>query len=262
VTTLQGFLFPQSATGRSSMLPSPPWHYAGDLLSIRYRTDPAGLRQFLPDGLDLADGSGTATLVFADWQSCSDSGEELLDPVTAQYKECYIDLAVAYRGEVYGRVVLIWVDKDFALVRGHYQGYPKRFGSVAMTRPFPVGKAGPRLEPGGTFGATLAASDRRLVEARFTITGQQTDGARAPQPVQRLHSRRLPSLDPGAPATLDELVAFTRTDFERGPVFTGDATVTFFPSPSEELDLIAPHEVLGGTYATVASTWTGGHTVR
>ena len=54
-----------------------------------------------------------------------------------------------YGGETYSRCVYIWVDKDFALARGWYQGYPKKLGAIWMTRPVTVGKAGPRLEPGG-----------------------------------------------------------------------------------------------------------------
>ena len=54
-----------------------------------------------------------------------------------------------YEGETYSRCVYIWVDKDFALARGWYQGYPKKLGSIWMTRPVTVGRAGPRLGAGG-----------------------------------------------------------------------------------------------------------------
>ena len=37
---MKGFFYPRSATGQSSLLPPPPWHYSGDLLTIEYRTDP------------------------------------------------------------------------------------------------------------------------------------------------------------------------------------------------------------------------------
>ena len=60
----------------------------------------------------------------------------------------------------------IWVDSDFAIARGLHQGYPKKLGSIHMTRPHPYGPA-PRVAPGGQFGASLAAADRRLAEARM-----------------------------------------------------------------------------------------------
>ena len=89
----------------------------------------------------------------------------------AQYVETFVVVRCTYRGETYSRCVYIWVDKDFAMVRGHHQGYPKKLGELYLTRPVNVGVAGPRLEPGGRFGATCSAYGRRLIDATFTITG-------------------------------------------------------------------------------------------
>ena len=114
-------------------------------------------------------------LIWADWQSCGDSGAELLDPVRSQYKEAFVVVRCRYGGETYSRCVYIWVDKDFALARGWYQGYPKKLGPIWMTRPVTVGRAGPRLEPGGVLGATLAANDRRLADVTLTLTGESRD---------------------------------------------------------------------------------------
>ena len=90
----------------------------------------------------------------------------------SQYKECFVVVRCTYAGETYSRCVYIWVDKDFALARGWYQGYPKKLGAIWMTRPVTVGKAGPRLVPGGVLGATLAANDRRLADVTLTLTGE------------------------------------------------------------------------------------------
>ena len=38
--TLQGFFYPRTTSGASSLLPNPPWYYSGDLLTVEYRTDP------------------------------------------------------------------------------------------------------------------------------------------------------------------------------------------------------------------------------
>lgn len=46
----------------------------------------------------------------------------------------------------------------------------RQFGSIAITRAFAVpSPAAPALGPGGTFVGTLAAHDRRLVEAAVTL---------------------------------------------------------------------------------------------
>src|SRR5690606_373821 len=82
VATVRGFFMPKTATGRSSLLPSPPWYYSGDLLTVEYRTDPAKVAALLPEPLSLApEDPGAVAMIWADWQSCSEGGQELLDPV-------------------------------------------------------------------------------------------------------------------------------------------------------------------------------------
>ncbi len=44
--------------------------------------------------------------------------------------EAFVVVRCKYRGEHYSRCVYIWVDKDFAMVRGHHQGYPKKLGAI------------------------------------------------------------------------------------------------------------------------------------
>ncbi len=81
--------------------------------------------------------------IFADWQSCSDDGHELIDPIQSQYKEFFIVVGARYQGQPVSRCVYIWVDKDFAMYRGWIQGFPKKLGSINMTRLFAAGKATP-----------------------------------------------------------------------------------------------------------------------
>ncbi len=258
----RGFLFPRTATGRSSILPPPPWHYSGDLLTIEYRTDPDRVVELLPDPLEPAEDPGAVALVWADWQSCGDSYEELLDPVRAQYREVFFVIRGRYRGEHVSRCAYIWVDSDFSMARGHYQGYPKKLGSIHMTRPVAYGRAGPRLQPGGRFGATLAAADRRLVEATFTITGTSETGGFVNSHAM-LHTRFMPAIEGAdAPPSLDELVRVETTDVEAGPIHVGDAELRLFDSPVEEFQALQPREMLTATYRQVGATFAGGDTVE
>jgi Acetoacetate decarboxylase (ADC) len=78
--TLQGYTVSRTATGRASLVPPPPWHYVGDSLAVDYWADPDAARAVLPEGLDPHPDAGRCAAVFADWQSCSDGGAELLDP--------------------------------------------------------------------------------------------------------------------------------------------------------------------------------------
>ena len=107
---LKGFAPPYTLTGRSALIPDPPWFYSGDLLTVEYRTDVDKVRAILPEDVDLADEDpGAVAFIWADWQSCSVRGEELLDPARSQYKEAFAVVRCGYQGQIYSRCVLIWV---------------------------------------------------------------------------------------------------------------------------------------------------------
>jgi acetoacetate decarboxylase len=258
VADLKGFFLPRSPEGRASIVPEPPWHYSGDVLTIEYRTDPDRVAALLPPGVEPAeDDPGAVAVIWADWQSCSDDGAELLDPVRSQYKECFVVVRCRYGGETYSRCVYIWVDKDFALARGWLQGYPKKLGSIWVTRPVTVGRAGPRLEPGGVFGATLQGNDRRLAEASLTLTGpSETAGFVNALPM--LHSRWMPSIEKDAGDALAELVTMRSREVELGRAFAGTPQLRLFEAPGEELAALEPHEMIAGYWRQVGATFDGG----
>ena len=257
---VSGFFYPRTATGRSSLLPPPPWHYSGDLLTIEYRTDPARVRELLPEPLELADEDpGAVALIWADWQSCSASGDELLDPVLAQYKEAFAVVRCTYRGQTYTRCVYIWVDKDFAIARGLHQGYPKKLGSIHQTRPHPYGPA-PRIEAGARFGATLAAADRRLAQAVVTLREpSETNGFVNGHPMA--HHRFFPGIQSGAPDAYAELISSGAKSFQGGQAWSGDVELRLFESPTEELARLEVNEIIGGYYRQVGVVWDGGSTL-
>jgi acetoacetate decarboxylase len=258
VPDVAGFFYPRTATGRSSLLPPPPWHYSGDLLTVEYRTDPARVAELLPSPLSPAlEDPGAVALIWADWQSCGDDGAELLDPVRSQYRECFAVVRCTFEGQVYSRCVYIWVDTDFALVRGLHQGYPKKLGSIHQTRPHGFGRAAPRIAPGGVFAGTLAAADRRLAQAVVTLR-EQVPAAGFVNAHPMAHHRWLPSIEKGAPDALDELIRSRSASFEGGPAWRGDAALSLFESPSEELARLEVREIIAGYYQQVGVSWDGG----
>jgi acetoacetate decarboxylase len=254
----KGFFYPRTETGRSSLIPAPPWYYSGDLLTVEYRTDPARVAELLPAPLELApEDPGAVAFIWADWQSCSASREELLDPVRAQYKEAFVVVRCSYRGEIFSRCVYIWVDSDFAIARGLHQGYPKKLGSIHMTRPHPYGPA-PRVAPGGQFGASLAAADRRLAEAQITLLEESSaNGFVNAHPMA--HNRFVRAIDDPSKFRLDEIIATASASAEGGPAFRARVDgFGLFPAPTEELDRLAPEEIISGYYRQVGVVWDGG----
>lgn len=261
MTELEGFIYPRTPTGAASVVPGPPWHYSGEMLTVEYRTDPANVAELLPPQLGLApDDPGAVALIWAEWQSCSDDFSELLDPVRSQYKEVFLVVRCTYEGQVYSRAAYIWVDKDFALARGLFQGYPKKMGDIWMTRPVTIGKAGPRLAVGGRFGATVSTWGRRIADARFTITGtSETAGFVNSHPM--VHTRQMPSIESNGEDSLDELVTMRGYDADLGPIYSGDAELDIFDTPTEELHRLEPIEVIGGYYRQVGNSVAGGTTL-
>ncbi|HEY1317215.1 MAG TPA: acetoacetate decarboxylase family protein, partial [Gaiella sp.] len=168
--SLEGFTSPRTPEGRSSLVPYPPWHYVGAFLVVDYWADPEQAVAFLPEGIDPHPDPGRCAFVAADWQSCSADGEELLDPSRSQYKEVFVVVNGLLDGEEVTTCAYIWVDRDFALARGWIQGFPKKLGSIWITRSFGLGgPADPGMEAGARFGVTCSAYERRVAEATVTL---------------------------------------------------------------------------------------------
>ena len=260
---LQGFAPPYTESGRSALIPNPPWFYSGDLLTVEYRTDVEKVRAILPDDVDLAaDDPGAVAFIWADWQSCSGGGAELLDPARSQYKEAFVVVRCEYEGVTYSRCVLIWVTSDFAIARGVHQGYPKKLGSIHQTRPMPYGLGAPRVDVGGMFGATLAAYDHRLAQAVVQITGpSETNGFVNALPM--LHHRQVRPIERDATGwALDEVLTMSGASFEAGPAWKCDASLDLFDSPWDEVASALPvREIISGYYRQVGTSWDGGTTL-
>ena len=87
--TLKGWTLPQSPTGKSSLLPPPPWHYSGEIISADFTADPDRVAELLPPGM-APRGDGSGSFVFADWCSATDRDPRIRDdPAMGQYHEAY-----------------------------------------------------------------------------------------------------------------------------------------------------------------------------
>jgi acetoacetate decarboxylase len=258
VSDVRGFFYPRTASGRSSLIPAPPWFYSGDLLTVEYRTDPARVAELLPAPLSLApEDPGAVALIWADWQSCSTDRAELLDPVRSQYKEAFVVVRCAYQGQTFSRCVYIWVDKDFAIARGIHQGYPKKLGSMWQTRPHAFGHASPVIGPGGAFGATLAAADRRLAEAVVTLREpSEHNGFVNGHPMA--HHRVVRGIERGSGDAFAQLISSGAAEVAAGQAWAGDAELRLFEAPTEELAALEVHEIIGGYFRQVGVRWDGG----
>ncbi|CAB3748283.1 acetoacetate decarboxylase family protein [Paraburkholderia solisilvae] len=257
---LKGFFPPYTPTGKSSLLSPPPWHYAGQVLSLAYDVDTAVAQSYLPENLGIA--TGRACGHVCEWQSTTD-GWELADPVYAQYKEFILLIEVKSRsGELLNFCPLIWVDQDIAMMRGLLQGWPKKIGQVWMTRSYALEhRAAASARAGTVIGASVAAKDRRLVEVKATLNGNEG------WPLGLLAH---PAVNlAGAPSVVGEpdrgpqrLLRAAVSDVMLGPMVSGTAELHYFDSPHDEIAPLAPSGAVEVSLGVVAITINGADEVK
>jgi acetoacetate decarboxylase len=257
--TLQGWTLPQSDTGRASILTPPPWHYSGEIIAVDFRADPGVVAALLPPEIEPA-GDGSCTFVFADWCSASDTDARVRDdPARGQYKEAYVVCYGTVAGKPVGRVPFIWVDNDLSLVRGLIQGFPKKLGQIAMTRPVEIGRGGVRKALGGRFAAHVSSLGRRLATAAITLDEEHDKLFPRGIATPLVHTRLWPAVDGDEPA-VHELSRGTIQGFELGTVFSGSAVLELGGSEFEELDRLVPTEVGRGYVHSAAFSVVGATT--
>ncbi|MBA2349115.1 MAG: acetoacetate decarboxylase family protein [Solirubrobacterales bacterium] len=242
---LQGFSVPRTPSGAASLVPHPPWFYVGDFLVVDYWADPEAVTALLPPGLEPHPDPGRCAAVFADWQSCSSDGDELVDPSRSQYKEVFIVVNALLDGEEVTTCPFIWVDRDFAMARGWMQGFPKKLGEVWMTRSFGLGgPADPGLARGARHGGTCTAYGRQVMAATVTLERESAEGSQhnAPGIVNVRHFPRLAAGHHDDPA-VHELVRAVSRDRSSSPTWEGEATLELSGGPGLEHDLLAPVRV-------------------
>ena len=251
----KSFTAPFTVSGRSAIVPAPPWHYAGWLINVAIRCDTSNSAALVQPALGRLTGNGC--IHFADWQATTD-GSELVDPVYAQYRETIVIVEITRPdGSLFNFCPFIWVDQDISLIRGLLQGWPKKFGTTYLTRSLPIDHlAAAPLKAGSRLGATLTVKDRRLIEASLTLTGKEG------RPYGFLANRTIGTI--GWP---DLTQPGRRPDLQwalpeiQGKVISalhdGEAAIRVLPHPVEELSLLGEIEVRGASVGWAGITIVG-----
>ena len=117
--------------------------------------------------------------MFIDWQGVQRRRRRAARPVALAVQGVLRHGQRAYEGEEVAYCPYIWVDRDFALARGWIQGFPKKLGSIWMTRTFGLDTpADPGVEPGAAYGATCAAYERRMARGDGDARAAERDRLR------------------------------------------------------------------------------------
>jgi hypothetical protein len=251
---LNGLTPPFTPSGRSALAPPPPWHYAGQIMSLGFDLNRGVAQSLLPENFGTATGHGTGH--FCEWQATTD-GSELLDPVYSQYCEFFALIEVERAGARVLFCPFIYVDQDISMVRGWMQGWPKKLGSVWLTRSYDLDHpAAARIAKGARFGASLAVKDRRLAEGRISLTGAPAEpiGFLA---MPTFGSAASPTIIGAATSGPKRLVRANVPAKTHGPAHAATGELAFFDSPRDELSLLQPQRVTTASLSTFALTVDG-----
>jgi acetoacetate decarboxylase len=242
---LKGFAVPLSPLGAAGIVPSPPWHFAGDVLAVEYWSDPDLSADILPRGVDPdAEGTGHAIALFTDYQFTG-RNDEYLDPARYQCRGFLILMDAAWQGSPIAWCPYAYVDNDAALLRGWICGYPKKLGMVHQTRSFAARNpaSGP-LADNSSFAACMSAHGQLLAQARITLR-ERSDrlvGLLDRPIVTRRYFPRVSTYGSEGPI-IDELVRCILENVSLTNIWVGEGALDFPEVFGEELDVLAPIKV-------------------
>ena len=114
-------------------------------------------------------------------------------PSRSQYKEAFLVVNALLDGEEVTTCPFIWVDRDFALTRGWLQGFPKKLGSIWITRTFGLDSP---ADPGVKAGRDVRRHLRRLRAPRRGGDGDARADLRDRPDAQRPADRQRAPLRP------------------------------------------------------------------
>src|SRR3984885_6324885 len=200
---LKGFTPPRSLLGAAALVPSPPWHFAGDVLAVEFWNDPDLSVHTLPTGAELDKKCpGHSVALFTDYQFTAQNSE-YLDPARYQCRGFSVLLDAMWKGSRIAWCPYCYSDNDAALMRGWIQGYPRKFGAVHQTR---------------TFATANPASAQLAHDSRFSAC---------------MHEK---------PA-VDELVRCVSDHLLITNIWIGEGELSFPEAYGEELEVLGPLKV-------------------
>ncbi len=255
---LKGYMVPLSPKGKASLLDAPPWHYGGDVMQLGFKTDPKKVKALLPYPLEIGPNPGEGLVWFVEWVSISDANPDLtfINPERSIYRECIIMLGCQFEGVPGYYVPYIWVDNDFTLMRGFIQGFPKKLGSVHITKLHDLTPKVGGKKPGAKMKGILAAHEERIVEGSLTLRKQIAPEEVMPPKFYLM--RHFPDYEnPDRPLVHDIMVSNTANG-KIADAWEGDPEVKFMTSDFEEVADLSPIKPLRGFFFKVGMTITGG----
>lgn len=235
--------------GEASLVDDCPYGWGADMLAVYLRCDPARLQTLLPEGLTVADGLCMAYIGAFQCTSEDRPDAMLRNPAGAVYNEAALSIACTFGDKRGYFPAFVWVDKEWSLIRGWLNGYPKKIAEVTLARPHPYNPVtGGGLREGAVVGGICARQGFTLLRLGLTLTRSGSPSDLRSRPSTFGH-RHWPALHPTQTA-VSELVEVNRSDLTVGDVWVGEPFFELGDAPDEAFEPFREQEVLGGvTYS-------------
>jgi hypothetical protein len=249
-----GLMWPQSPRGKASLMDlnsEPDLTISDDYMTIGWETDPDVIREYVPEPLEV-DRSGRIFLKAV--ARNSDFGRRSTEFISAErltHNEVFITIPCTYKGAQYMFMPFSWGTRDWLAQAGRMVGLPHKWARVQMTtfHPFAPRYNGPHE------GARVCVSVENvgLVMRAYADLKRVVPVEEAP-PFARTASKNESFglighryvWDPckRRPA-LNDLVVHHGDKVDRGPIWEGDAWLSFYDAENEEVMQFQPKRVIG-----------------
>ncbi len=243
-------------SGRGSVVEEGPWHYGMDYITVYFKADKDLLQHLLPTRLEVVD--GTAVAYVSEFVSVSEKNPEAYytDPAQTIYREAGVGVMCRYRDKTGIFYPFMWVDRDWAMIRGWLNGYPKKIADeIIMTR-FHVHnkiiglpRAGVKVSGyctrHGSRLLTLSVELKRQGSVEDLIRFGSTFGVRH---FPTTHDEQ---------TGVKELVEVIKTNLQSSDIWVGEGQLRLDTAPMEEIELVKPLEIIRGLYYKAGFTIEG-----
>jgi hypothetical protein len=253
------YQYPLTPGNKASLLDlvtEPTSRTAGDMLTIGFEADPAVVRAYVPEPMEI-DPSGLCYLRVFDVCVFTERNQtELLTPERYEFAEAFFWVPCTYNGELYHHMTFSYGDRDWLCYGGRGTGMPHKLAKVQMTRFHPADP----VYYGPHDGVRISFSVENVgllmrgwldFEREVSRDSDELPISISMQTPKYLGERFFWDSVEDRPM-IHDLVAHWGDDRRFGPVWAGDASLTFYDAEGEELMPFQPRRIVGGWWHTMS----------
>ncbi len=257
LTNKSMFQYPRTPGFKASLmdLPTEPSHrISGNLHLIGWEADPAVVRQYVPEPLEL-DGSGLCYLMNYDgWVVTDRQSSEFVSEPLVNYTESFFWIPCDFEGERVHFMTYSWVTRDWLAYLGRHIGQPHKISQVHMTRFHPTDPV--YNGPGEGVRVNVRVDNYGTVLRGHTDLERQIEPKDMPIRISNDYCPRfcghryVYDVVEDRPV-LNDLVVHWGDDMVLGPIWTGPSELEFYSSENEDVLPFKPRRMVGGWWFTL-----------